>query len=275
MKRNAIRNYRTILVAANAIVAFLSLTNLFFIAAGAIVVDVPDAEDLLYEYDPVNQTLLVDTSFTIKNSGIYSVKHLDIASTLSTDTGYRLVEYSENDLRVPPGEERVFPVSVVMDIDRLADPEMLRFLVDEGAFELKVKVKAEYTMGLTEFRSEEIIWYPWIPPLEQLRDLLLEGNLSKAIEEALGWAGPAVRGWLSPVILDAAMSQGEWRHQEMSEWAAMDYRLLLNETTGNGTFEVILAADLGGFIWHVNGTVPLRIIDGDVYLEQEVISDVA
>ena len=61
MKRNAIRNYRTILVAANALVAFLSLTNLFFIAAGAIVVDVPDADDLLYEYDPANRTLLVDT----------------------------------------------------------------------------------------------------------------------------------------------------------------------------------------------------------------------
>jgi hypothetical protein len=55
----------------------------------------------------------------------------------------------------------------------------------------------------------------------------------------------------------------------------MDYRLLLNETTGNGTFDVLLAADLGGFMWHVNGTVPLRIIDGQVYLEEEVISDVA
>ncbi len=275
MKRNAIRNYRTILVAANALVAFLSLTNLFFIAAGAIVVDVPDADDLLYEYDPANRTLLVDTSFKVKNHGIYSVNHLDIVATLRTDTGYSLVEYSERDLRVPPGEERVFPVSVVMDIDRLADPEMLRFLVDEGAFELNVKVRAVYTMGLTEFHSDESIWYPWVPPLDQLRDLLLEGNLSKAIEEALGWAGPAVRGWLSPIVLDAAMSQGEWRHKEMSEWAAMDYRLLLNETSGNGSFDVMLAADLGGFTWYVNGTVPLRIIDGEVYLEREVISDVA
>ncbi len=275
MKRNAIRNYRTILVAANALVAFLSLTNLFFIAAGAIVVDVPDADDLLYEYDPANRTLLVDTSFKVKNHGIYSVNHLDIVATLRTDTGYCLVEYSERDLRVPPGEERVFPVSVVMDMDRLADPEMLRFLVDEGAFELNVKVRAVYTMGLTEFRSDESIWYPWVPPLDQLRDLLLEGNLSKAIEEALGWAGPAVRGWLSPIVLDAAMSQGEWRHKEMSEWAAMDYRLLLNETSGNGSFDVMRAADLGGFTWYVNGTVPLRIIDGEVYLEREVISDVA
>jgi hypothetical protein len=130
-------------------------------------------------------------------------------------------------------------------------------------------------MGLTEFRSDESIWYPWIPPLDQLRNLLVEGNLSKAIEEALGWAGPAIRGWLSPVILDAAMSEGEWRHKEMSDWAAMDYRLLLNETTGNGSFDVMLSADLGGFTWYVNGTVPLCIIDGEVYLEEEVISDVA
>ncbi len=275
MKRDAIRSYRTILVVANALIAFLSLTNLFFIAAGAIYVEVPEADDLRYEYDPVNQTLLVNTSFKVANSGIYSIKHLDIDSTLCTDTGYCLVEYNERDLRVPPGEERVFPVSVVMELDRLADPEVLRLLVEEGVFELKVKVRADYTMGLTEFRSEETILYPWEPPLAQLKDLLMEGNLSAAVEEALGWAGPVVRGWISAAVLDASMAEGEWRHQDLNGWGTMDYMLQLNETTGNGTFDVLISADLGGFTWNVNGTVPLRIIDGQVYLEQEVIADVA
>lgn len=275
MKRDAIRSYRTILVVANAIVAFLSLTNLFLVAAGAIHVQVPDADDLVYEYDSGNQTLLVDTSFTVKNNGIYAVKHLDIESVLVTHTGYTLVEYVKRDLRVSPGEERTFPVHVSMDLERLADPEMLRFLVEDGTFELRVKVRADYTMGLTEFRSDETILYPWESPLKQMANLLSEGNLTAAIEEALGIAGPALRGWISGIILDASLAEGEWRSEEINGWAEVWYRLDLNETTGNGTFDVNLTAHLGELQWSMNGTVPLRIIDGQVYLEQEVISDVA
>ncbi len=275
MKRDAIRSYRTVLVAANALVAFLSLTNLFLVAAGAIHVDVPEADDLVYEYDAANRSLLVDTSFTVKNKGIYAVKNLDIESVLVTHTGYTLVEFDQRDLRVSPGEERTFPVHVDMDVTRLADPEMIRFLVEDGAFELRVKVRADYTMGLTEFRSDETILYPWVSPLDQLAELLTEGNLTAAVEAALGIAGPALRGWISAIVLDASLAQGEWRHEDLGGWADLSYRLVLNETAGNGTFDVDLTADVGGFLWSLNGTVPLRIIDGQVYLEEEVMTDVA
>ncbi len=274
-KRDAIRSYRTILVAANALVAFLSLTNLFLVAAGAIHVDVPEAEDLLYEYDPVNRSLLVDTSFTVRNNGIYAVKHLNIDSELVTSTGFTMIEYAQRDLRVDPGEERTFPVHVDMDLRRLVDPEMLLFLVEDGSFELRVKVRADYTMGLTEFRSDETIEYPWESPLGHMRDLLMGGNLTAAIEEALGQAGPALRGWISGVVLDGALTQGEWRHEDLNGWADIAYRLDLDETTGNGTFDADLTATVAGFQWHMNGSVPLRIIDGQVYLAQEVIADVA
>jgi hypothetical protein len=275
MKSDAIKRFRTILVMANAIVAFLSLTNLFLVAAGAIHVDVPDADDLVYEYDTVNQSLMVDTSFTVKNMGIYSVKHLNIDSVLVTHTGYTLMEHSQEGLRVRPGEVRTFPVHVDMDLDRLADPQVLRFLVEDGTFELRVKVRADYTLGLTEFRSDETILYLWESPLKQFQDLLLEGNLSAAVEEALGMAGPALRGWISSIVLDASLSEGEWRQEDLGGWADLSYRMDINETTGNGTFDLDLFADVGGFQWSINGSVPLRVIDGQVYLEREVISDVA
>ena len=156
-----------------------------------------------------------------------------------------------------------------IDLFRLAG------MVEDGMFELRVKVRADYTLGLTEFRSDETILYPWDSPLRQLSDLLVEGNLSAAIEEALGMAGPALRGWISGIILDAALAPGEWRSENINGWADLAYRLDLNETTGNGTFDLNLTANVGGFEWHLNGTVPLRVIDGQVYLEREVISDVA
>ncbi|NIP35297.1 MAG: hypothetical protein GWN18_10095, partial [Thermoplasmata archaeon] len=136
-------------------------------------------------------------------------------------------------------------------------------------------VRADYTMGLTEFRSDETILYPWVSPLDQLAELLTEGNLTAAVEAALGIAGPALRGWISAIVLDASLAQGEWRHEDLGGWADLSYRLVLNETAGNGTFDVDLTADVGGFLWSLNGTVPLRIIDGQVYLEEEVMTDVA
>jgi len=275
MKRDAVRSLRTVLVVANALIVFLSLTNLFLIAAGAIHVQVPDADDLEYVYDTRNQTLLVDTSFTVRNGGIYAVKNLDIHSVLVTHTGYTLIEFDRSDLRVDAGEERTFPIHVDMDLDRLLDPQMFRFLVEDGEFELRVNVRADYTMGLTEFRSNERIVYPWESPLGRLRDLLVTGNLSAALEEALGVAGPALRGWISAIVLDASLSQGDWQEESLGGWADVSYRLLLDEETGNGSFDVNLTAHVGGFEWRLDGAVPLRIIDGVVYLEQEVIADVA
>lgn len=275
MKRDAVRSLRTVLVVANALIVFLSLTNLFLVAAGAIHVQVPDADDLVYAYDTGNQTLLVDTSFTVRNGGIYAVKNLDIHSVLVTHTGFVLIELDRRGLRVDAGEERTFPIHVDMQLDRLLDPQMFSFLVEDGQFELRVHVRADYTMGLTRFRSDERILYPWESPLGQLRDLLVTGNLSAALEEALGIAGPALRGWISAIVLDASLSQGEWQQGSLGGWADVSYRLLMDEGTGNGSFDLNLTAHVGGFEWQMDGTVPLRMIDGVVYLEREVIADVA
>ncbi len=275
MKRDAVRSMRTVLVVANALIVFLSLTNLFLVAAGAINVQVPDADDLSYVYDTTNRTLQVDTSFTVRNGGIYSVKNLDIHAVLVTHTGYTLIEFDRLDLRVDAGEERTFPIHVDMVLDRLLDPRMFGFLVEDGQLELRVNVRADYTMGLTKFRSDERIIYPWESPLGMLRDLLVTGNLTAALEEALGMAGPALRGWISAIVLDASLSQGEWQQESLGGWADVSYRLQLDEGTGNGSFDVNLTAHVGGFEWSLDGAVPLRIIDGVVYLEQEVIADVA
>ena len=273
MKRDHVKTFGTVLLGANALIAVLSLTNLFLVAAGAIQVEVPDAEDLIYEYDKVNGTLDVHTSFTVRNEGVYDVSNLDIDSTLTTSNGYQLMDYSNHDLRVSAGDERTFPIEVQMNAERLASEEMLRFLVEDGSFELCIKVRADYTMGLTKFRSDERIEYPWVSPLTQLQNLLVDGNLTKALEEVLGWAGPVVHEWLTAAIVDAAMAEGEWQQQDFGGWATMDYRLWLNETSGVGALEAILSGEIMGFEWSTNGSVPLRLVDDVVYLEWEVSPD--
>jgi hypothetical protein len=273
MKRDRVKTFGTVLLGANALIAVLSLTNLFLVAAGAIQVEVPDAEDLIYDYDGLNGTLDVKTSFTVRNEGVYDVSNLDIDSTLTTSTGYKLIEFSNHDLRVRAGDERTFPIEVRMDVGLLASGEMLRFLVEDGSFELSIKVRADYTMGLTKFRSDERIEYPWLSPLTQLRNLLIDGNLSRALEEVLGWAGPIVHEWLAAAIVDAAMADGEWQQQDLGGWAIMDYRLWLNETTGVGALDAIISGEVMGFEWSMNGSVPLRLVDDMVYLEWEVSPD--
>ena len=273
MKHDHVKTFGTVLLGANALIAVLSLTNLFLVAAGAIQVEVPDADDLIYNYDGVNGTLDVQTSFTVRNEGVYDVSNLDIDSTLTTSSGYQLMDYSNHDLRVRAGDERTFPIEVRMDAGLLASEEMLRFLVEDGSFELYIKVRADYTMGLTKFRSDERIEYPWLSPLTQIHNLLVDGNLSKALEEVLGWAGPVVHEWLTAAIVDAAMAEGEWQQQDLGGWAIMDYRLWLNGTTGLGAFDAILSGDVMGFEWSMNGSVPLRLVDDVVYLEWEVSPD--
>jgi hypothetical protein len=166
-----------------------------------------------------------------------------------------------------------------MDLARLADPDLLGLLVEDGALKLKVKVRADYTLGLTKFRSDESIEYPWTAPLALLHDLLTGGNLSGATEDILGWAGPIVREWISAAVIDAAMAEGEWRRSDLGGWADLEYRMWLNETTGEGGLDMALRGSVAGFDWSVNGTVPLRIVDGSVFLkhelDQEVVSDVA
>lgn len=273
MKRDAVRTFGTTLLAANLLVAFLSLTNLVLVAAGAIQVDVPDEDDIEYEYDAANQTLLIDTRFTVRNDGIYAVDNLDIVSTLTTDRGLRLIHYARHGLEVRAGEERSFPIQIKLGLSQVASPELLRLLVEDGEFELKVKVRADYTMGLTKFRSDERMVYKWTSPLSLLHDLILEGNLTEAIERALGWAGPIVHGWLSDAVLDAAMAEGEWRHEDLSGWANLTYRLWLDDLNGTGAFDVVLRGSVAGFQWYMNGTVPLTVKEGVVYLEQEVVAD--
>jgi hypothetical protein len=275
MQRGTLRTFGTILLAANALIAFLSLANLFLVAAGAISVEVPDADDVDYFYDTANRSMDIDTSFRVRNAGIYSVRNLDIASSLVTDTGYLLLRFDQEDLEVPAGESRTFPIKVRFDLSRLASQEVLRLLVNDGELELRVHIQADYTMGLTKFRSDETIRYQWTSPLALMRGLLESGNLSRALETALGWAGPIVRQWLGSVVIDAAMAPGEWRHESIGSWADLDYRLSLNETTGEGSLDAVLSGDVAGWAWSVSGSVPLRLIDGQVYLEREVMSDAA
>lgn len=272
MKRDAIKTLGASLLVVNALVAFLSLTNLFLVAAGAIFVQIPDVNDLAYEYDAANSSLQVNTSFSVRNEGIYSVRHLDIESRLVTSTGYTLMEFNRQDLVVNAGEDRTFPISVTMDLRRLADKEVLRFLMEDGEFQLKVRIRADYTMGLTKFRSDEVIRYQWTAPLTKVRDLLTGDNLTAAIEAALGWAGPVVRGWLSDAVLDAALAGGEWQHEHLGDWADLGYRMDLNETSGEGAFDIVLSSLVPGMEWNVTGSVPLVVIDGQVYLRQEVVT---
>lgn len=273
MKRDALKTFGTVVLVANIVIAFLSLTNLFLIAAGAIAVDVPGPEDFDYEYDAENRTILFETAFTVQNKGIYSVKNLDIEARLVTDSGYELVSFARKDLEVRPGEVRTFPVVVNLPVETLVDREALRLLVEDGSLELTVKVHAVYTLGLTKFSSKERMEYPWKAPLAHLGEFLTSEGFVQAVEEALGWAGPVVRETVSQVLLDSALNEGEWRSKDIGGWADLSYRLDLNETSGLGALDVRLDGDMFGFPWSLEGSVPLKIVDGTVYLAREVIPD--
>jgi hypothetical protein len=269
MPRDALRSLGTILIAANASIAFLSLTNLFLVAAGAIEVALPNGGDLTYNYDSANRTVLVGTSFTVMNKGIYSVRDLDVSSTLVAPWGDVLMRYDSHGLVVPGGEERTFPVVVGLPLRGLATAPAMRLLVEDGTFELSVKVRALYTMGLTQFRSDDVERYGWRAPLGHLRALLEGDGLPAAAREVLGWVEPIVRERLSAALLDSALADGQWREQGIGGLAVLGTRLTLDEAAGNGSFDIVLRDGSPDPAWSFEGSVPLLYVDGSVYVAWE------
>ncbi len=273
MPRDLVRTLGTLLIAANALVAFLSLTNLALVAAGAIVVSVPDADDLAYAYDRANATVLVTTAFTVGNRGIYPVRGLDIDSRLASPWGSQMASYRAHGLKVRAGEVRTFPVAVGLSASELLDGHALGLLFEDGEFELKVRVRASYTMGLTRFASDEVQRFEWHAPLAHMRELLGDDGLLEAAGRALGWVAPFVREQLAQAILDSALSDGEWRELPVSTWATLHYRLWLDPEVGTGAFEAILGGEVSGHPWSLGAAVPLRIEGGMVMLAQEAVPD--
>ena len=271
MPRDLVRTLGTLLLAANALVAFLSLTNLALVAAGAIVVSVPGADDLAYAYDRANATVLVTTAFTVGNRGIYPVRGLDIDSRLASPWGSQMASYMAHGLRVRAGEVRTFPVSVGLPASELLDGNARKLLYENGEFELRVRVRASYTMGLTRFASDDVERYEWRAPFAHMRELLGEHGLLEAAELALGWAAPFVREQLSQAILDSAFSDGEWRELPVDGWANLSYRLWLDQEAGEGAFEAVLGGEAAGHHWSIGAAVPLRIEGGMVMLAREVV----
>jgi hypothetical protein len=266
MPRDALRSLGTVLIAANASIAFLSLTNLFLVAAGAIEVALPDGGDLSYAYDSANRTVLVGTSFTVMNKGIYSVRDLEVSSTLVAPWGDVLMRYDNRGLVVPAGDERTFPVVVGLPLEGLAAAPAMRLLVEDGTFELSVKVRALYTMGLTQFRSDDVERYEWRAPLGHLRSLLEGDGLPSAVKVVLGWAEPIVRERLSVALLDSALADGQWREQGIGGLAVLGTRLTLDEEAGNGSFDIVLRDGSPEPGWSFGGSVPMLFVDGSVYV---------
>jgi hypothetical protein len=270
-----VRTLATVMIVANALIAFLSLTNLTLVAAGAIAVSVPGTDDLVYAYDRTNSTLLVLTQFTVGNRGIYPVKGLDIDTRLASPWGSLLASYSAHGLRVRAGEERTFPVAVGLSASELLNGSWSRLLYEDGRFELHVRVRASYTMGLTRFASDEIETYEWKAPLGHLREVLGEDGLADAVSRALGWAAPFLRDQISAAVLDGALSDGEWHEQPVGSWATLGYRMWLDDGAGQGAFDLALNGTIMGWPWSLKGSVPLVIEDGLVMLAPEVMSDAA
>lgn len=269
MPNDAVRSLGILLVAANASVAFLSLTNLFLVAAGAIEVSLPDGGDLSYGYDAANRTVLVGTSFRVMNKGIYSVHDLDVNSALVAPWGDALFRYDRRGMVVPAGEERTFPVVVGLPLQGLAAAPAMRLLVEDGTFELSVRVRALYTMGLTQFRSDDVERYGWRAPLGHLRSLLEGGGLPDAAREVLGWVEPIVRERLSAALLDSALAGGQWREQALGGIAVLGTRLTLDEAAGNGSFDIVLRDAAPDPAWSFGGSVPLLFADGSVFVAWE------
>jgi hypothetical protein len=166
-KENVIR-FRMVIIALNCLLASLSLINLYTVTSGAIKVDIPEESDFAWTIDTSTEEASFLADFTVENKGVYDISDLDIHAIVRTEAGSMLVDYRQNDLRIPGGEIKKFNILASMPFDRINIDEWKSLMVNDSVFYLDVDITANYLWGLGKFVVDDTLEYDWEAPFSKI-----------------------------------------------------------------------------------------------------------
>ncbi|UCG69274.1 MAG: hypothetical protein JSV09_16095 [Thermoplasmata archaeon] len=160
--------FRMVVIAANCLLASLSLINLYTIAAGAVDVEIPEEEDFAWSIDTRYDEANFFANFTVTNNGLYDIADLDIHAIVRSEAGTMLIDYSQKDLTIPSGHERKFNIIAVLPFDRIDMDEWRNLMFNDSVFFLDVDITASYLWGLGRFVVDDTLEYPWEAPAKKI-----------------------------------------------------------------------------------------------------------
>lgn len=169
-KKHAVNRFKLVIIVLNCLLASLSLINLYTIASGAVQVDIPEETDFAWTIDTKYQEVNYLANFTVSNHGLYDITDLDIHAIVKTEKGTMLIDYTQNDLRIPAGHTRRFNIGAVLPFERIDTKEWRELMLNDSVFYLDVDIKANYLWGLSTFVVDDILEYEWQAPIKKIEN---------------------------------------------------------------------------------------------------------
>ncbi|UCE74569.1 MAG: hypothetical protein JSV56_02400 [Methanomassiliicoccales archaeon] len=170
IKKETVVRFRMVVIALNCLLASMSLINLYTVASGAIKVQIPDENDFAWTIDTKQEEASFIADFMVENKGVYDISDLDIHAIVRTEKGNMLIDYRQEDLRIPSGEEKRFNILAVMPFERIDMNEWKTLLLNDSVFYLDVDITANYLWGLGKFVVDDTLEYPWEAPFGKIEN---------------------------------------------------------------------------------------------------------
>ena len=164
--RKLIIKLKPVIVALNILMAAISLINLATLAAGAIKVDAPAEEDFAWIVDSEENLATFLADFTVKNHGIYDIDDVNIHAQITDERGALLVDYRQDGLTIPHGTIKVFNISALLPLERVAPSTVVYLLLNDSVFHLHLDITATTMWGLSHFSVDQTLDYPWKSPVK-------------------------------------------------------------------------------------------------------------
>lgn len=204
IKKETVDRFRLVIIALNCLLASLSLINLYTIAAGAVVVDIPEETDFAWTIDTKYEEATFLGNFTVENRGLYDISNLDIHAIVRSERGNELVDYVQEDLIIPSGQKRTFYIVAEMPFEKIDMDEWRELMVNDSVFYLDVDIRASYLWGLGTFVVDDVLEYPWEAPLSQMENGTDEDIVELLRDMVLG--DEDIGGFVEEISEDVATS---------------------------------------------------------------------
>jgi hypothetical protein len=180
MNKQQLTYVRIIALVMSCVVASLTIFNLFTIATKSITVDIPTEEDISWSIDPTNKEILFRTAFAVSNQGTYDISDIDVSAQLMKDDVSSLISFEKQDMVVLRGSDKTFDVLISLDLDTISWFDWFSLMYQNTTLKLDLDIDASYMFGLVDFTVDEVIEFPWTPPIANLSEsnLVEEGMKS-------------------------------------------------------------------------------------------------
>jgi hypothetical protein len=152
------------------LVACLTLGNLLTLATRGITVTLPEPDDIHWSIDPQGQNILLHTTFSIHNHGVYHITNINSDIKLLNQYNHTLITYQTHDLASTRGSDSIFDILIPLHIDRISLFDWISLVYSHTSLRLVINADAQYMFDLLQFSMHETITIP--SPTTSLEALL-------------------------------------------------------------------------------------------------------